>query len=283
VDLKVIGWALAVLRRFYPIAELDRLHASLGEMLGRETDLRSEARAIRKMAAAFAQDPGVVLPRVHAGLTRETVLVMDFVEGVRLTDDDGLARLGIERRDAVRKLLDAFFRQVFEHRWFHADPHPGNFLVQRGEGGEVRVCFLDLGSASDVRDPILEGLVKVLAGFFARDEAKILEGIETMGFLADDGDRALVARHVREGFARLLKLDVQGTGRVDRSFLRELAPAPDRREMKALMRSIAYPEGWYELERALTMLVGITAMHAPTLDVTQVAFPHVARFMSRLP
>ncbi len=280
VDLKVIGWALAVLRRFVPIAELDRLHASLGQMLGRETDLRSEARAIRKMAAAFAGDPQVVLPRVHGELTREAVLVMEYIDGVRLTDTTALTELGIDAHDAVRKLLDAFFRQVFEHRWFHADPHPGNFLVQRGDDGRARVVLLDLGSASGVREPIIRGLVQLLGGFFAKDDQAIMRGIETMGFLAANGDRALVERHVKQAFARLLRMDLQGAGQVDKAFMERISEgAPDRREKRALMRSIAYPEGWYELERALTMLVGICATHAPTLDAMQVTFPHIARYL----
>lgn len=280
VDLKVIGWALAVLRRFFPIAELDRLHASLGQMLGRETDLRTEARAIGKMAASFAGDAQVVLPRVHGELTREAVLVMEYIDGVRLTDTAAMAELGVEAHEAVRKLLDAFFRQVFEHRWFHADPHPGNFLVQRGADGRTRIVLLDLGSASEVREPIIRGLVQVLGGFFAKDDAAIMRGIETMGFLAKDGDRALVERHVKEAFGRLLRMDLQGAGQVDRGFMERLSEGtPERREKRALMRSIAYPEGWYELERALTMLIGICATHAPNLDAMQVAFPHVARYL----
>lgn len=280
VDLKVIGWALAVLRRFVPIAELDRLHASLGQMLGRETDLRTEARAIRKMAASFAGDAQVVLPRVHGELTREAVLVMDFVEGVRLNDAAAMAELGVEAHDAVRKLLDAFFRQVFEHRWFHADPHPGNFLVQKSADGRVKIVLLDLGSATDVREPIMRGLVQVLAGFLGKNDDAIMRGIETMGFLAKNGDRALVERHVKEAFGKLLRMDVQAAGQVDRGFMERMSEGgPDRREKRALMKSIAYPDGWYELERALTMLVGICATHAPKLDAMQVAFPHVARYM----
>lgn len=280
VDLKVIGWALAVLRRFYPIAELDRLHGSLGQMLARETDLRLEARALRKMAASFADDAHLVLPRVHAELSRETVLVMDFVDGVRLDDRAALERLGVSAHDAVKKLLDSFFRQVLEHRWFHADPHPGNFLVQRADDGRVRLVLLDLGSASPVREPIVRGLVQLIGGFFAKDDAAILRAIDTMGFIAEGGDRALIERHVKDAFARLLKLDLQAAGQVDRGFVERMSDAPlDKRAKRALMRSIAYPDGWYELERALTMLVGITATHAPQLDAMQVAFPHVARYM----
>ena len=120
----------------------------------------------------------------------------------------------------------------------------------------------------------------LIGGFFAKDDAAILRAIDTMGFIAEGGDRALIERHVKDAFARLLKLDLQAAGQVDRGFVERMSDAPlDKRAKRALMRSIAYPDGWYELERALTMLVGITATHAPQLDAMQVAFPHVARYM----
>jgi predicted unusual protein kinase regulating ubiquinone biosynthesis (AarF/ABC1/UbiB family) len=270
-----------VLERFYPIGELERLHRSLSEMLARETDLRAEGRAIRKMASAFAADPRIVLPSVHGELTREDVLVMELVDGVRLTDEAGLARLGVEAEGAVETLLGAFFQQVFEHGYFHADPHPGNFLVQRGADGRPAIVLLDLGSASSVREPIVRGLVQVVGGFFAKDDAAVMRGIDQMGFMAPGGDRALVERHVRAAFAKLLRLDVQCAGQVDKELAARMSEGTlERRERRTLMRSIAYPEGWYELERALTMLIGICATHAPRLDAMRVAFPHVARYIA---
>lgn len=278
-DLAVIGWALAVLRRFYPIAELDRLHTSLGAMLARETDLRQEAMAIRKVAAGFRGDARVVLPEVDLELTNDRVLVMSFIEGVRITDRKALASLGLAPGDAIRTLLDAFFRQVFEHRYFHADPHPGNFLVRRGEDGRAQIALLDLGSASVAREPIIRGLVQVIAGFLGKDDAAVMRGIEAMGFLSRHADRALVTRHVRDAMAKLLR--VGSAGQLDRQLVDELADgAASRREARALMRSIAYPEGWFELERAVTMLLGVCATHAPELDAMRVAFPHVARWMA---
>jgi len=84
----------------------------------------------------------------------------------------------------------------------------------------------------------------------------------------------------RDAFGRFLRMELQGAGQVEQTFVDRMSEGgPRRREKKALLRSFAYPEGWYELERAQTMLVGICATHVPTLDAMQVAFPHVARYM----
>ncbi len=281
VDLVVVGWVLEVLKRFYPINDLDRLHRSMGEMLGRETDLRLEAQALRKMKRNFEGDASVALPEVDLALSNDRVLVMSFVDGVRITDRDGLARIGISAHDAARTLLDSFFRQVFVHRYFHADPHPGNFLVQRDEHGRPRIVLLDLGASATAKEHLVDGLMEVVSGLFQKNDRVVLAGVSRMGFLARDANHELVGRHIKETLGRLLRVDAGGMGQLDKGLVDRLAEGgPDKREAQALMRSVSYPDGWFELERSVAMLLGVLASEAPQLDPTQVAFPHIARWMA---
>jgi len=281
VDLVVVGWVLDVLERFYPISDLDRLHRSMGEMLGRETDLRLEAQALRKMKRNFEGDASVTLPEVDLALSNDRVLVMSFVDGVRITDRDGLARIGISAHDAARTLLDAFIRQVFVHRYFHADPHPGNFLVQRDDQGRPRIVLLDLGASATAKEHLVDGLMEVVSGLFQKNDRIVLAGVSRMGFLAKDADQELVGRHIKETLGRLLRVDGAGMGQLDKRLVDRLSKGgPDKREAQALMRSVSYPDGWFELERSVAMLLGVLASEAPKLDPTQVAFPHIARWIA---
>lgn len=271
-DLKVVGWVIAVLRRYFPVAELERVHQQLAQMLAAESDLRVEAAALERMGDAFEAAPDVVLPRVVKELSGPSVLVMDWIDGARITDRERLAELGIAPHDAARKLLDVFFRQVFEHRFVHADPHPGNFLVQRTAQGGVKIALLDLGSAAPVRDSLVRGLVQVLGAAFSKNEDGVLAGLETMGFVSATGDRAQLAFAIKKGLGGL---DL-GLGGVDKSALSSF----DRKEARELARAITYPEGWLPLERAIMLVAATCATEAPDLQPAQVAFPHVARFMA---
>lgn len=275
-DLVVLGWTLELLRKAYPINDLNRLHQSMSGMLERETDLRLEARALRKMARCFAGDPTVAVPDVDLELTNDRVLVMGFVEGARITDEAALGRLGVDKAEAVRVLLDSFFKQLFSNRFFHADPHPGNFLVQRGENGRPRIVLLDLGATAEVADHVVDGLMEVAVGLFGKDDERVVRGLERIGFLeAGRRDEAVVAE-VKNAIGRML-----GAGDLRDMAQRVAVAAPDARASRALMRSVSYPKGWFEVERSLTMLFGICAQEAPQLDPGQVAFPHVARWMAR--
>jgi len=281
LDLRVIGWGLAVYRRFVPIAQLERLHDQLTEMLEQETDLSHEARCLTRMGEAFIDDPNVLVPEPRLDLSSSRILTMTFMEGVKVSDREGLAHLGLEPQAVARKLVEAFYKNLLVDGFFHADPHPGNFFAQRGPNGEARIVMLDLGSATPTHAPLVDGMMTILGGFMAKDDSMVMSGVETMGFVADGGDRELLERTVKQYFQKLLNLDIQDFGKIGIDQASELAdPGLRRRELRKLMRSVSFPEGWFYLERAAVILFGLSGQLAPQLNLAQVGFPFVARYLS---
>lgn len=281
VDLKVIRWAMKVYQWFVPIGQLDRFLEQLRDMLERETDFQNEAACIERMSKNFEADPDVLFPEVVRELSSKEILTMSFMDGVKITNFEGLAALGLDRDAVATKLVQKFYKSLFFDRFFHADPHPGNFFVQRGERGQPRLVVLDLGSASEVRDNLVDGMIKVLSGFMTRNDRLLLEGIETMGFVADGGDRGLLERTVKRYFEKLLNLDIADFSRIDPSQAEQLLdPELKKGELRALMKSINYPLGWFYVERAAVILFGLSAQLAPTLNTVQVGFPYIVKFMA---
>jgi predicted unusual protein kinase regulating ubiquinone biosynthesis (AarF/ABC1/UbiB family) len=257
-------------------------------MLARETDLSHEASCIARMAADFHDEPAVVFPPVRAELSTATILTMGFMDGVKVSDKEGLARLGLAPEAVAEVLVKAFYRAIFVHRFFHADPHPGNFLVQAAptaSGGVTpRLVVLDLGSATPLMPHIADGATHALSGFLARDDARILEGLERIGFVAEDGDRGLLQATISRYFEKLLSLNLTDLSQVDfRTAERFIDPDLKFRELRALMRSIVYPEGWFELERTAVMLFALSAQLAPRLNTISLGLPWVMRFLASNP
>src|SRR5262249_37177807 len=156
---RVLGWALKIYKAFVPIKQIERVHEQLEDMLGRETDLANEARCIERMAKNFVSDPDVLFPDVVHEWTCKTVLTMSFMDGVKISKKDALAEIGLDPYAVATKLTQVFYKQLFADRFFHADPHPGNWFVQRGPEGQVRIVVLDLGSASEVTDNLADGML----------------------------------------------------------------------------------------------------------------------------
>jgi predicted unusual protein kinase regulating ubiquinone biosynthesis (AarF/ABC1/UbiB family) len=280
VDLRVLGWALRVYRSFVPLQQIERVHEQLADMLVRESDLANEARCITRMAKNFEGDPDVVFPVVYPEWSSSTVMTMTFMDGVKISKKDALATLELDPYDVASKLIKVFYKQLFVDRFFHADPHPGNFFVQRGPNGQVRIVVLDLGSATDLRDNLADGMFDILSGLMTRKDDLVVRGIDTMGFMAEGGDRALLERTVRRYFEKLLSINITDFGKIDPAVAQQLADSSMKREdLRELMRSIAYPEGWFYVERAAVIMFGLSSTLAPRLNGIHVGFPYVTQFI----
>lgn len=280
VDLKVLGWALAVYKNFVPIQQISRVHEQLADMLARETDLENEARCVMRMAKNFEGDPDVLFPTVYPAWSSGTVMTMTFMDGVKITKKDALRKLRLDPNDVAKKLIKVFYKQLFIDRFFHADPHPGNFFVQRGPDGQVRIVVLDLGSATPLTDNLADGMFDILSGLMTRQDDLVVRGIDTMGFMAPSGDRALLERTTRRYFEKLLKINITDFGKIDPSVAHELADHEMKRdELRELMKSIAYPEGWFYVERAAVIMFGLSSTLAPKLNGIHIGFPYITQFI----
>jgi len=285
VDMRVLRLAAAIYKRFFvKLDQIDRVLDQLQEMLERETNLEHEAKCIFRMNANFASDPDVVLPRVLPELSNQAVLTMSFMDGVKISNTEALAELGLDPQLVATKLVQSFYKSLFIDRFFHADPHPGNFFVQRGDKGQVRLVILDLGSASEIAPNLSNGLADVIRGFMTKDDKVLMQGVELMGFVADNGDRALLERVIRHYFRQILSLNINDFGNIG-SIDKELAakvhePELDQADVRGLMRSIAYPLGWFYVERAALILFGLSSQLAPNLNMVQTGFPYIARFFA---
>jgi predicted unusual protein kinase regulating ubiquinone biosynthesis (AarF/ABC1/UbiB family) len=179
------------------------------------------------------------------------------------------------------RLFGLYMRQIFEHRFFHADPHPGNWFVQKGPEGQPRIVVLDLGAASEVTDNLADGMLDILQGLMTRKDDLVLRGIETMGFVAEGGDRKLLERTTRKYFEKLLNLNITDFSKIGAEAAANLAdPELRRDELRELMKSIAYPEGWFYVERAVVIMFGLASQLAPTLNTVHVGFPYIMKFLA---
>ncbi len=280
IDLRVLGWALAVYQKFVPIRQIARVHEQLTDMLLRETDYINEARCIARMTKNFADDPDVLFPEVYEDLSTERVLTMSFMEGAKIGRLSAIEALALDPVAVATKLIKVFYKQLFIDRFFHADPHPGNFFVQRGDAGQVRLVILDFGAASEITDNLAQGMLDVLSGMMTRNDDVVVRGIETMGFVAPDGDRALLERVTRAYFEKLLALDITNFGKISPEVAQQLAdPGVRKGELRGLMKSVEYPVGWFFVERAVVIMFGLAARLAPTLNTFHIGFPYVMEFL----
>lgn len=276
IDMRVLGWAIRVYRWFVPIRQIERVHDQLSDMLARETDLANEAACLIRMSKNFTDDPDVLFPTYHPELSSRTVMTMSYMEGKKISKAEELEKMQLTPDAVATKLVQVFYKQLFFDRFFHADPHPGNFFVQRGPEGQVRLVILDLGSASEASENLVDGMLDILSGVMTGQDDLVVKGINTMGFVAEDGDHKLLETAVRSYFEKLMSLDIKDFSKFSPEIAQKLAdPEIKRDQLRDLMKSVQYPEGWFFVERAVIILFGLTAQLAPTLNTLHIGFPYI--------
>ena len=281
IDLGVLRSLLPVVKLLLPVSRVERVLEQLSAMLARETDYVHERENMERVRAIFAGRKDVVVPEVEAELTRCGVLSMSFEAGVKITDLAALRDLGIEPEAVAKLLVGCYFTMLFHHRVFHADPHPGNFLVRSGP----TLVILDYGAVEEVTERLQQGMKSVVMGVIARNDDEILRGLERMGFVAEGGDRELLKRVGREYLTVLGSVKIQDFSKLDREQMEKLSGYEQLRgNLRQVMKSVEYPEGYFYVERTLALLFGLVGQLAPKLGLPGLVMPYASQaFMLGMP
>jgi len=153
---------------FQQVADVPAIIEQLSSSLLRELDFRYEAGNIERMREVLASFDRLDVPRVYTELSTGRLLVMEEIQGVGVLQ----APAGDARREAARQLLEAYYYQVLEAGFFHADPHPGNLMWWND-----RIYLLDLGMVGEVGAGLRESLLLLLLAFWQEDTAFLADAM----------------------------------------------------------------------------------------------------------
>ncbi|MGI0494669.1 ABC1 kinase family protein [Alkalinema pantanalense CENA528] len=241
-----------------------------------ELDFCREAQNTEKLAqnlaeSTFWEPQQVIIPKVYSKLTTSRVLVLEWIDGVKLTE----AHLSLTQRKAVATLVvRVVMQQMFLSRCFHADPHPGNFLYlgQDTETGIDRVALLDCGMVA-ILDPRTQRIMTdLLVGIVYEQPRQVAQAVRELGFSRLDVD----IRAIESAFDRLLRRFY--TRPLEEINLAELLNAALRipRENKIQM-----PGAIGLFVKAIANVEGIARQLDPSFAFIEVARPVVSKSLQR--
>jgi ubiquinone biosynthesis protein len=182
-DLRNLEFTLRLLAWVEPDFDFRVIAREILKYIPMELDFVNEARNSEIIAANFAQRDDVVVPRIYRELTTRRVLTMELVEGIKVTDLEALEQAGINKHEVAQKLIEIFTQQILRDGFFHADPHPGNILVQPGP----RIVLLDFGLAKDFPPAFRDAMVRLTFAILSKNRDAILGAFHDLGFRTRDG------------------------------------------------------------------------------------------------
>jgi len=191
-DLAILEDLAVLLERALPrmrTFRLVRLIEHFGRMLSLELDFNYEARTMALFRQNYRADRTVHIPEVFPELSSRRVLAMEHVDGVLLSDPEGLEEAGVDTRRIAGVGLRYVLAQMFEHGVYNADPHPANFIV-RPDGVLAPV---DFGMVGVLNEEARHALVGLLRSFVERDPARLLRVFSGLELLDEEASPAELA------------------------------------------------------------------------------------------
>lgn len=274
VDLDIsfrVLYLLNVLAPNHHVRALTTVVREFSVRIREEMDFRVEAGHIAEFRRHFARDRRVRAPRVFESFTRERVLVLEWVEGDKIDRlSERFARGELEFRRMMETLTEVYIRMLLVDGFMHADPHPGNILVD----AEGRLVFLDWGMAIRLGRATRDRIFRVAMAAARDDLDDLINGMFELGMIDPQISRA----EVRDAAAEIL--DIVGRAR-------ELGPRAVQQAVRAIMDTfytwpLILPRELVYFFRAAALLEGIGFRYDAYFNGLEVARPVIRRMRGEL-
>lgn len=266
IDGRVLIWAARKIERQSDQARrlgIVRVSQELVAGIREELDFTREASNNAIMRSARSGDVGVAFPEIYRDLTTRRLLVMDEVLGKPVSDVPAVDATGVPRLTLADNLMDSFLAQILGDGIYHADPHPGNILID----AEGVLWFIDFGSVGTIDPVTLEGLQQMAIGFTMRDPSILARAVRRIA--GHEGESIDIAS--LEFDIGVVLTDVQGGG---------FDPAALTQIIRVLNRhGVGAPPALTLLARAILTLDGTLRSLDPTFRMGPAAQERMGRIV----
>ena len=231
-----------------------------------ELDFLQEARAGSRFRALFRDHPNVMAPLVYDELTTGRVLVLELLEGRPLSQLDPADREAVQ--PLMDKLIDATYLQVFEHGFFHGDPHPGNLMLLN----DGRLAYLDFGVTGTLTAEMQDTLMSLFMALVYRDAESVALTLYRSGAAGDRVDLKGFSREVERLITKYHGASFEELS--DRGTLMDFIQVASRYRIR-LVSDFAV------LARAMSLLDGVARRFMPEVDIVAKVTPYAQRLLGQ--
>ncbi|HGJ67278.1 TPA: AarF/ABC1/UbiB kinase family protein [bacterium] len=175
-DLNILNTAAVLAERHIPEIRIYNpvdFVREFAKALRNELDYSLEARNMERFSHNFADDKSVYIPKVYWQFCTNRIITMEFVEGIKVTNINELQKKGYDIKRIARKGAEAYLKQIFIHRFFHGDPHPGNIYILPNEV----IAFMDFGIVGRLTTAMTSKLNRLLISIARKDTEAIADAI----------------------------------------------------------------------------------------------------------
>jgi ubiquinone biosynthesis protein len=245
---------------YRPVKIVEEFAASMEK----EMDYTIEASNLERMSANFLDDGTVYIPKVYRDTTTPCVLTMEFIDGIKVSQIQILKENGLDLREITRRGADICLKQVFDHGFFHADPHPGNIFILP----ENVVCLLDFGMVGSVNHQTREDFVELVDSVVQRHEGRTAQVLLKITLWDPEPDIRELEKDVADFLGQHLYKPLKDI-RIGK-LLKNLLDLTTRHHLRI-------PPDTFLMLKALATVESVATMLDPGFDIISRAEPFIRR------
>jgi ubiquinone biosynthesis protein len=267
VDLEIVLHLASLMERHleeFQVNRPTRIVEEFTRTLEKEIDYTIEASHIERFSRQFMDDETVYVPKVFRETTTERVLTTEYIDGVKASEIDRIEKEGLDRKIITARGADLILKQVFDHGFFHADPHPGNIFILPGNV----ICYLDFGMMGSVDRQTREDFADLVHSVVKRDESGAMQALLMLTQYDEEPDERLLARDLADLMGRHLYKPLKDLQM--EKLLQELMEVISRHRLRM-------PPDLFLMLKALTTVEGVGLSLDPDFHMIHQASPFIQR------
>ena len=243
--------------------DLEKIIYEFAKTIKKELNFNLEALNLKRFYFNFRSNTSIKVPKLYENLSTKRVLTMEYINGIKISDKEKLIKKGYSLKEITKKGFDLICEQIFIHRFFHADPHPGNLMVYDG-----KIVFLDFGIMGRLSEEDRKNLVELIYYVIKREEEKAALYVLKLSKVSDDIDISSFQREMADIIASYFY-----------SSLKEI-------ELKAVMDDILkvmqrykvfFKEDNYLFVKAIVTMEGVGKQLYPEFNAAKEITPFIKR------
>ena len=269
-DIAILQRLAKLLREKFLVYGIDlvKIVEEFAKSIKKELDFNLEALNLKRFSTNFKNNPNIKVPKLYEKYSTRRVLTMEYIKGIKISDIESLKANGYDLKEITKKSFNLLCEQIFIHRFFHADPHPGNLMVSDG-----KIVFLDFGIMGRLSEEDTKNIVEMVYYITKGEEEKAALYILKLSKVETEIDVSSFKKEMADIIATYINASLKNVEL--KSLINDVLRVMNRYK-------IYFKEDNYLLAKALVTLEGVSKRLYPDFNGVEEIRPFIIKLYKEM-
>ncbi len=279
-DLEILQNLVKLHGYFMDMQGLDHTYDQVRLMIEEELDYTIEANSMEEISENLkdALELGVKVPAVYKKYNTKKILVAEFCEGTKIANVSAIEKWGLSQEELAKRLIELYCKMILVDGFYHADPHPGNILVNKHN----EIVLLDFGATAHLSERTKKAIPQLIEAIISNNTEDTVIALKHLGFIGAEKEARKYVEKLVDIFKEFLQDEVEFDGMNFQNIklnsgLSSVTSLIRKVDLRDISNNIKIPKEYILLNRTVVLLVGNAYQLAPELNTLNVVRPYMKK------